>query len=253
MKTRNLILWLIALIILCGGVWYYAQQSKTPTENPLVEGNLTYISKNTATCEQILWTCPPKQAEFSDAKGCGCEPSEAIDDEEYRSLNALVQRYLSKKVMTPSFGGQIFADFKFLDNVANEETGNVEYNVWALVSEYYPTADGKLIKQGTAMSMPIVIEIEETGRAYIIRGHKIPADGTGYADSVKAIFSKDAQAWIFSQEDHSVIIKNLVNSVRSQASMTYALPIDDSDTLQDVSDANSAENTETANSETLTE
>lgn len=243
MKTRNVlqILLIIGLVALIGfGALYFLAQTEK-TENPSNVGDLSYVARDENICSKILWTCPPKQEEFTDAEGCGCQPSEAIDDEEYRSLNSLVQRYLAQKVLTPNFGGKVFADFKFLDNVANEETGNVEYNVWALVSEYYPNAEGTLIKQGTALSTPIVIEIEETGRAYIIRGHKIPVEGEGHAESVKAIFSQDAQAWIFSQDDHSLILQNLVNSVRSQASLTYALPIDDSETLQAVEEEIPAE------------
>lgn len=237
---RNIVLLVLVLLLVGGGVWYFNSQSDTPEQT-----DSKYISQDLAVCDEILWTCPPHETEFIDANGCGCEPTEAIDDIEYRSLDALVQRYLAQKVMQPNFGGQVFANFKFLDNVANEQTGNVEYNIWALISEYYPNEDGTLIKQGTALSAPIKVEIEETGRAYIIRGYELPADGADYTESVKQIFSQDAQNWIFDQgEVQAIVIQNLVNNVRSQASMSYALPIDDSDTLQEVEETETEDSAE---------
>lgn len=251
MKTRNVAIFILVLALTGGGIWYFWNNSQSEQEGVITDGDKTYISQDKNVCGEILWTCPPKEIAFQNEKGCGCEPTELADDIEYRSLDSLVQRYLASKVMQPSFGGKVFADFRFLDNVPNEETGNVEYNIWALVSEYYPNEDGTKIKQGAAQSIPVKIEFEETGRAYIIRGHELPLDGEDYATSIKEIFSPEAQDWILAQ-DHSVVIQNLISSVRSQASMSYRLPIDDSDTLQENGEVEE-ENTENNEEETPAE
>jgi len=112
MKTRNVILSILVLALLGGGVWYFLNMSQKTSQESVVDGDQTYISQDQNTCEAILWTCPPKEIEFRNDKGCGCEPTELADDIDYRSLDSLVQRYLARKVMQPSFGGQVFADFR---------------------------------------------------------------------------------------------------------------------------------------------
>lgn len=177
-----------------------------------------YISYSPATCQAIRYTCPQGQAAFSNFQslGCGCEPTELGDDAIDRTLANLVQTYIAQSM---GVGDQttdaIFSDFLLLDPVKAEQPKRVHYNIWAVASSY-GLADGQVVLTDS-LSVPVVLDLEETGRSYIIRGHQLPAVtdpvAPGYAEAIRAALSPEAARLLLEDARVATQTQNIAKEV----------------------------------------
>ncbi|CAM4025684.1 hypothetical protein [Mesobacillus thioparans] len=93
-----------------------------------------------------------------------------------------IERYIREEVMSPNFDGEIFTAYEILGS--NEKKG--ELYIWALIQEYYK--DGSKMEQGTGMSVPMVLKIDQTEGSLQVISHTIPRDGSYYANDIKDMF-----------------------------------------------------------------
>jgi|GEM_PF-2889652 hypothetical protein len=162
---------------------------------------LNYISYDQDECVEILFTCPQYQKQFINDNGCGCAlQTDKVDNPDARGLENLVRSYLAHKVFKPeNEGGVVLAEFVAigLEKSKKEVGKELKYETWAEIREYYYNAKDErtfnLMHRG-----PIVLEITETGKNYIIHGHELLDAGD------KAILteelSKTAVSWLNNPE-----------------------------------------------------
>ncbi len=116
------------------------------------------------------------------ALGAGClltlRAGEKEEQKAAKVQKETIIRYLEESTLTPNFGGKVFADYYEFGRRENQ------IFIWGYVSEYYQ--EGEQIKQGTAFSMPIALEVFNGE----IISHKSPRDGSYYAKDIKKIFPK---------------------------------------------------------------
>ena len=180
-----------------------------------------YIGKNQKDCAAIKFTCPQFQELFNDEKGCGCQPSEIPDDPELRSLNNLMQGYLSEKIIQPKCGGEVLTDFIFLDN-EEVEPRRINQNLWVIVGEV--CVEENRVKESVFFSAPVILDLEETGKNYIIRGHVSVAEGDDYEACVRDIFTVKAAEAILG-ETKTKDIKKTEEVIRGKATLIFGVPM----------------------------
>lgn len=208
MKKLLISLAALILLVLAAGVAIY-QPWQTDRD---------YISYSPAVCQAIRYTCPQGQAAFSNpgSLGCGCEPTELPDDAIDRTLANLVQTYIAQRM---GVGDQatdaIFSDFLLLDPVQSDTPKHVNYNIWAVASSY-GWQDGQSVLTGS-LTTPVVLDLEETGRGYIIRGHRLPAvadpAAPGYAEAIRATLSPEAARLLLEDARVTQQITNIAEEV----------------------------------------
>ena len=92
--------------------------------------------------------------------------------------------------------------------------------VWALCSEL-SAVDGHLV-DGSAMSLPAAFEITvDSGKAHVV-GVEVPADGDGYASSIRRIFPERTWPAIFATRDR--VVEGLEHHLRVEAASRFGLP-----------------------------
>lgn len=89
--------------------------------------------------------------------------------------------------MEPNFGGENISAFEIL--ASNRKKG--ELYIWAYIQEYYKKGEG--IEEGTGMSVPMVLKLDQSGKSFKVRSHTMPRDGSFYADDIKNLFPKLAE------------------------------------------------------------
>lgn len=134
--------------------------------------NLNYISYDQDECVKILFTCPQYQKQFIDGEGCGCALStDKTDNPDSRSIERLVKSYLENRIFKPeNKGGVVLAEFVAIGlEKSNKE---LKYETWAEIREYYYNAKDErtfTVRQ----SGPVILDITETGKNYIIHDNKL--------------------------------------------------------------------------------
>lgn len=182
---------------------------------------LDYVSEDLEECSRIEYTCPQFQEAFTNEDGCGCQPSDAPDDSENRTINNLMDLYLSKQVITKECDGEVFSDFSFIDN---EATGSniIKQNVWAIIGEFCP--EGRELREGAFLSAPIVLNVEETGLSYIIRGHSLVEEGEDYESRLREVFTDEATDFILAGKQLERL-PLLEERLRGNATLFFRLPL----------------------------
>jgi hypothetical protein len=95
--------------------------------------------------------------------------------------------YLAANVGVSASGGEVFCAYEPLDAEQGED-GRIF--IWAMCYEYYLEED--TLMPGTGISVPVVLQIEQTDDRYQIVGHLLPRDGTFFGPDVQASFPKSA-------------------------------------------------------------
>ncbi|MGE6490351.1 hypothetical protein ACQKD4_01490 [Exiguobacterium sp. NPDC077395] len=93
-----------------------------------------------------------------------------------------LERYLTAEVMSPNFGGDVYASYHILGT----STTRQEVYVWALLQEYYP--NHQQLERGTGMSVPIVLRIDQSTGVSRIVDHTLPRDGSYYPSDLHTLF-----------------------------------------------------------------
>ncbi len=108
---------------------------------------------------------------------------------ESRNESISIEKYLDNHLMQPAFGGRVLSAHKIL----LQQDNNIF--IWAFLQEYYKK-DGKT-NIGSAWSVPLVLNIENTSTEMIIKSHTSPGDGELYAKDIKRLFPSNIQQEIF--------------------------------------------------------
>lgn len=106
-----------------------------------------------------------------------------------------MERYLTTEVMEPNFGGDVRTTYKILDT----NTTKHEVYVWALIQEY--VQEGDHFEQGTGMSVPLVLYIDNEDKTFTIKGHRLPRDGSYYPTDLRTMFPVHVQLAISPHPD----------------------------------------------------
>ncbi|MFO7874848.1 MAG: PspC domain-containing protein [Bacteroidales bacterium] len=134
------------------------------------------------------------------------EATEVTLDDFPQIQRSQIKDYLKNEFISPSFGGEIFADYY----IFGKDSNNIY--LWAYISEYYKE-DGDL-QQGTATSLPISLKLQ---RQEII-GYSIPGDGASYSRDVRNIFPANYHDNILSfQSRHKQVLEGLSEAVKNEA------------------------------------
>jgi hypothetical protein len=110
--------------------------------------------------------------------GCSQSGSIAVTEKDKQEI----KRYIRQEVMSPNFGGEIFSAYEILESDENKG----ELYLWALIQEYYKEGTG--IEQGTGMSVPMVLKIDQNKDSFKVISHTLPRDGSLYAEDIKNLF-----------------------------------------------------------------
>jgi len=163
------------------------------------EKNKIYISENKDTCQEILFTCPQFQEIFYDNKGCGCIKSNAQDNPEIRRLSYVIEEYLNTRIIDTKHDGVTLGKYIFLDGIEDyslEVGTGLNYQIWAGMNEYY--MEDNTVKTEKLFNGPVILDITETGRNYIINGSQI--FDLKNKEAIKENFTEAAYNWIFNTE-----------------------------------------------------
>ncbi|ADU29121.1 hypothetical protein [Evansella cellulosilytica] len=122
----------------------------------------------------------------------------------------VIEKYLTEEIMTPNFGGAVFAEYEILETENDVE----EIYLWALIQEYYQK--GEVIEEGSGMSVPIVLSVRKESQSTKIVSHSLPRDGSYFTDDIKEMFPRHIQNKIFEygSEHISKLIKDLEEKVK---------------------------------------
>lgn len=106
-----------------------------------------------------------------------------------------MERYLTTEVMNPNFGGDVWTSYKILDT----NTTKHEVYVWALIQEY--VQEGDRFEQGSGMSVPLVLYLDDDDESFTIQGHRLPRDGSSYPTDLWTMFPVHVQLAISPHPD----------------------------------------------------
>ena len=106
-----------------------------------------------------------------------------------------MERYLTTEVMNPNFGGDVWTSYKILDT----NTTKNEVYVWALIQEY--VQEGDRFEQGSGMSVPLVLYLDDDDESFTIQGHRTPRDGSYYPTDLWTMFPVHVQLAISAHPD----------------------------------------------------
>ena len=182
------------------------------------DANKSYVSESEDHCQEILFTCPQFQEGFYDEDGCGCIEYDGEDQPESRRLKNLIENYLTIRALDPKHDGVILSTFIFLDATedASAEVGvNLNYQIWAGMNEYYVEAG--LVKTEKLFNGPMILDIAETGKNYIINGNELFEVES--KEAIEQNFTENSYNWIFDTEGESLEAKKnrVEESLRQQA------------------------------------
>lgn len=185
----------------------------------------TYVSYSPFTCRAVEYTCPQGQAAFRGTLTCGCETTTAPDVPETRTLDNIVRRYISSHVIAKVRADATrFSDFIYLDS--SEEGKMLRYEVFVGVREYY-LIDEQL-HASDIVYVPLVLDIEQTGRSYIVRGHEqLDLAAADAAQRVPAAFSKDAADWLLDNAKVKEGSDRIATQLESMGTLYYGRPLTD--------------------------
>jgi len=115
--------------------------------------------------------------------------------------NILILDYLDQKVFSPNFGGKVFSAYKLL----GRETGKLY--IWAIIQEYYKK-DG-ILETGTGWSVPLVLNLAESGGNEKISSHISPRDGSLYSKDIEKLFPRNLQKTVLYFPSNSEQVKEV--------------------------------------------
>jgi hypothetical protein len=120
-----------------------------------------------------------------------------------------IEKYIRQEVMSPNFGGEVFSAYEILGSDENKG----ELYLWALIQEYYKK--GTEIEQGTGMSVPMVLKIDQSKDSFKVLSHTLPRDGSLYAEDIKNLFPYFAGRKAINHPDK--VISKLIEEAEAEA------------------------------------
>lgn len=135
--------------------------------------------------------------------------------------NSLVS-FLEDEIVTPGYGGTVFCEMLWYG--ADQSGTHAELYLWQFCAEYYPAGDH--IELGSAATYPVVVEFDYGSRGWQVSGMIEPADGEGWASSIRAMFPPDIaeQALADSGEIGPVLSEITVSMAEEYFGLPYLGP-----------------------------
>jgi hypothetical protein len=212
---------IVSVIILSSALLAGCGESDTSGTTDVANNH--YYGKSDSECRQILYTCPQNEEPFTDASGCGCKPAgKTIDNANERSLDSLIMRYLKEKMVTPTNGGKIAAEFSRLG--ASEQGATLTEEVYGIVDEFY--MDGDKIAYGAKKEGIFQLKIEETNLNYIIRGVTF-FDINNITDDQKKSLSPETLVWLGKTENMDKLRTRIQTMVKQDGAISFGRPVED--------------------------
>lgn len=138
------------------------------------------------------------------------------------ALDEPITTHLVEQIGISGFEGEIFCAFEYLDLPREVDQ---EIYIWALCQEYY--LEGSSLTEGSGISLPVALQVEELEGQPQITGHLIPGDGSRYGPDVKEIFPASIWGKILPDNDqernqYNLRASQLLNEVRGLAGEGYS-------------------------------
>ncbi len=122
-----------------------------------------------------------------------------------------IENYLNNNIISPNFDGQIFSHHHIFSQTEDK------IYLWAYISEYY--LDGIDLKQGTAISWPIVLYFSDQE----IINYQMPGDGK-YSEKVIQLFPSQIHDDILNfPSKNKEIINDMKHFVEYKAIVNYGI------------------------------
>ena len=158
----------------------------------------------------------------------GCDrPREAVQTEINGAFNVehvrvapeSLNAYIADHQGFTSLGGQMRCAYAPL----GQEAGRVF--VWAICIELLPSPDRQELVRGSAMSLPVALQVEtQDGRPHIV-GIEVPQDGDQYGASIRRIFPESEWPRIFPHtETENARGRALAKQLQVEAVERFRLP-----------------------------
>jgi hypothetical protein len=125
--------------------------------------------------------------------------------------NDEINDYLKVNIGKTSFGGEAFCAFTPLNN---DRGGNGFIYLWILCQEYY--LNQETLSEGTGLSLPVSLQLQDQNGHYIIIDHFTPRDGSYYGPDVKRLFPENTWDLIFPEYQDAVSKYNYRSSQLNQ-------------------------------------
>jgi hypothetical protein len=110
-----------------------------------------------------------------------------------------VEDYLAANIGTSAFGGNVFCAYEPL-NAPQGAEGKVY--LWVLCQEY--VLEQMALVDGSGVSLPVVLLIQEKNGHSEAVGHLVPRDGAHYGPDVRAMFPPSAWSQIMPQGEDGI-------------------------------------------------
>jgi len=131
-----------------------------------------------------------------------------------------IRRYLENTLESPGFGGKMFCTYEIY---GKESQGNKQHlYLWAFCMEYYVKQG--VLREGTGVSLPVVLVSIPSCHGDMIETHFKPADGEDYGNSIRALFPPKYLPAIFAPGDaYNRRADTLQQKARENAGIYYRL------------------------------
>lgn len=120
-----------------------------------------------------------------------------------------IDKYIRQEVMAPSFEGEVFSAYEILDSDKKKN----EIYIWAVILEYYK--EDTELEQGTGMSVPMVLKIDQSKDSLKVVSHTLPRDGSFYAEDIKSMFPFFAGMKAIDHPDS--LVRELIEKAEAEA------------------------------------
>lgn len=131
-----------------------------------------------------------------------------------------IRRYLEYAMESPGFGGKMFCTYELY---GKEPQGKKQHlYLWAFCMEYYVKQG--VLREGTGVSMPVVLVSIPSCQGDLIETHYRPVDGEDYGNSIRRLFPPRYLPSIFAPGDaYNRRAESLQQKARKNARIHYHL------------------------------
>jgi hypothetical protein len=176
--------------------------------------------------KSLVWLCTIGVLLIAGCRGGG--KTELRDDTlTDPDLEERINDYLAEHIAIIGFGGKPYCAYEMLN--ADQGKGGNLY-IWALCQEY--TLDGGSLRDGSGISLPVALQIQQDNQPIEIMGHLVPRDGSYYGPDVRSIFPRSTWPQIMSANQEDIGLYNyraneLMKATRMKARLDAELESED--------------------------
>lgn len=129
-----------------------------------------------------------------------------------------IRRYLEMSLESPGFGGKMFCAYELYGKEPKGDKQQIY--LWAFCMEYYVKQG--LLREGTGVSLPVVLVSIASCHGDLIETHFQPVDGEDYGNSIRTIFPLKYHKSIFAEGDnYNRRVETLQKKARQNARAYY--------------------------------